>query len=341
MNTSINIKEIESYSREYAEKICTRYFAANEKISGQDILGLCNIKQINLLVLKNLFENWISSSESMKSPYFNYNAPEVVELYTKFSNVLSRHILITREHFEPLLTKSIKESLLLIFSPYEFYSHIINDDRRNKLSVDDLKSLKKYIKTNAHLVDDLITMMERETKAVMFIDEVYVMFNEVCENTKEDPEDITPYLEKLSSVIPLTPGQVYLEATEENIQHQPEPANDHVEVENINEQFSNEQSTLVEEFSNEQSTIADFHEGQPIESIKRGININQKFLFVKELFSMDDDEFLDFISKLDECNNFSDANIIIQSQYIDSDKWDAENEVVQEFMDIVQKRFKS
>jgi len=341
MDTSINIKEIESYSREYAEKICTGYFADNEKISGQDILGLCNIRQINLLVLKNLFENWTSASESMKSPYFNYDAQEVAELYTKFSNVLSRHILISREYFEPLLTNSVKEAILLMFSPYEFYSHIINDDRRNKLSVDDMKSLKKYIKTNAHLLEDLIMMMEREAKNVMFIDEVYHMFNEVCENTKEDPEDISPYLEKLSSVIPLTSEQVYLEIPEEKTQPQAEPVEVPDDTVNINEQFSNEQSTLVEEFSNEQSTIADFHEGQAIESIKRGININQKFLFVKELFNQDDDEFLNFISRLDECTDLPIANNLIQSEYIDSGKWNKEDEVVLEFLDIVQKRFKS
>ena len=94
MDTSINIKEIEAYSRDYAESICNNYFAEKEKINGNDILELTNIKQINLFIIKNLFENWISSSESMKSPYFNYDAPEVVEIHTRYNNILSRHILI-------------------------------------------------------------------------------------------------------------------------------------------------------------------------------------------------------------------------------------------------------
>jgi hypothetical protein len=341
MDTSINIKEIEAYSRDYAEKICNNYFAEKEKINGNDILELTNIKQINLLILKNLFENWISSSESVKSPYFNYDAPEVIEIHTRYNNILSRHILIPREHFEPLLTNSVKEAFLLIFSPFEFYSHIINDDRRNKISVDDLKNLKRYIKTNAHLLEDLITAMEKDPKGSMFIDEVYVLFNEVCENTQEDPEDISTYIEKFSSVIPLTPNQVYLETPEEEKQIQEDSVEEKIDSTSINEQFTQPQTTLAEEFSTEHSTLADFHESQPIESIKKGISINQKFLFVKELFNQNDDQFLDFISKLDNCKDINEANGIIQSDYIEPGKWDAENEIVIEFMEIVDKRFKS
>ena len=341
METSINIKEIESYSLKFSKKICDEFFAQKEKINGNEILELCDIIQINLLVLKNLFENWLDSSEKMKSPYFNYESVEVRELYSKYSNTLSRNILIDRENFEPLLSESVKEIFLLIFSPYEFYSHFINDDKRHKIRLTDLKNLKKYVKINSHLLDDLIVLVEKDGRESLFIDEVYELFNEVCESTKEDPEDITQYLESLSNVVPLKAEQIYLEDPSEKVTETNDKESDNSDSGIINEQYVDEKTPLMEKFSNEQSTLADWHEKMGIESIKKNISINQKFLFVKELFNENDEEFLDFITRLDSCNDYDGADQIMKSEYLERDKWDVDSEAVKEFIEIIEKRFKS
>ena len=341
METSINIREIESYSMDFSKKICDEFFSENNKISGNEILELCEIRQINLLVLKNLFEEWRDTSENLISPYFNYENEEVRELYKKYANALSRNILIDRDHFEPLLSISVKEAFLLIFSPFEFYAQFINSEKRNKISLSDLKTLKKYIKINGHLLDDLIKIVENDTRESIFIDEIYELFNEVCESTKEDPEDITKYIDMFSKVIPLKAEQVYLESSGTDTTEKTDLKKTESESQTINEKFHQEKSPLVEKFVISKNTLADKHEQMPIESIKRSISINQKFLFVKELFNGDDDEFLAFISELDNCLDLKEADQMINTRYHETGKWNEESDTVQQFRQIVNKRFRS
>ena len=58
MEDKINIKAVAKYSGAFAAKISEAYFSKKEKISGSDILNLCQIRQVNLFVLRDLMKTW-------------------------------------------------------------------------------------------------------------------------------------------------------------------------------------------------------------------------------------------------------------------------------------------
>ncbi len=58
MDEKISLQAVEEYSVAFSSKIANEYFAQHQKISGADILKLCQTKQINLFVLRELLKAW-------------------------------------------------------------------------------------------------------------------------------------------------------------------------------------------------------------------------------------------------------------------------------------------
>ena len=56
--------------------------------------------------------------------------------------------------------------MLLIFSPYDFYTHILemNDDA---MKVEDLKRILRYVKVNKNLLEVMIQKVEEQHLAVV------------------------------------------------------------------------------------------------------------------------------------------------------------------------------
>jgi len=78
-------------------------------------------------------------------------------------------------------------------------------------------------------------------------------------------------------------------------------------------------------------------QNQPISDISIAIGLNDKFLFIKELFHNDSDLYK---KTIDTLNNASDFNNAIQ--YIDSNfKWDFENPSVQKLLELIRRRHPS
>jgi len=146
MQKKLNEDFIEEYSEQFAKLVCDGFFAEHPAINGQEILKVTPSKQVNFFVIKLLFNNWQQESQRLESPFFDYSAPEVKEALLQFMNVLSRHIEVKREEFEPLLQDAIRDTLFLIMSPSAYLE--IELDRRGveELSPKLAKSLLKYIK---------------------------------------------------------------------------------------------------------------------------------------------------------------------------------------------------
>lgn len=110
-----------------------------------------------------------------------------------------------------MLKESTKDSFLLAFSPYDFYSKEINQRDNSRLRLSDLKDLKKYIKFNVFLLDGLIAYFESHKEKVVFNETAFEMLNEVCSNSDEQPADIQPLLAEFSKTLPLSLADIYLE----------------------------------------------------------------------------------------------------------------------------------
>lgn len=316
MESKLNHQAIDAYSKALAKQLTQSFFSNSSHISGKEILELSPNKQINLMVLKNLFKKWKKENAKLQSPYFDYHSDTVKKAMKDFMNTLSRHIYVKKEHFEPLLKESIKDSVLLAFSPYDFYSKEINQRDDSRLHLSDLKDLKKYIKFNDFLLDGLIKHFESSKEKVVFNDMAFEMFNEVCSNSEEQPADIQPLLAEFSKTLPLSLADIYLEEEK-------------VEAGILNDSLK----------SKEKQTLADKLAKSGGKSMMKMLTLNQRFMFVNELFEGNQNQFLSAIEQIDGMDNYKEASSHIKKSFADKYNWDMETEEVQEFMVLVEKRF--
>jgi hypothetical protein len=268
------------------------------------------------MVLKNLFRKWKKENAKLQSPYFDYHSDEVKKAMKDFMNTLSRHIYVKKEHFEPLLKESIKDSVLLAFSPYDFYSKEINQRDDSRLRLSDLKDLKKYIKFNDFLLDGLIEHFESHKEDVVFNDTAFEMFNEVCSNSEEQPADIQPLLAEFSKTLPLSLADIYLEEDKD-------------QTGILNEKLQ----------SKDKQTLADKLAKSGGKSMMKMLTLNQRFMFVNELFEGNQNQFLSAVEQIDGLDNYKEASTLVKKSFADKYSWDMETEEVQEFMELVEKRF--
>ena len=140
MIQKLNKTAILSYSEKFSQIFCDSFFVKEDFISGEQILSLTNIRQVNLFVLKSIFEKWQQESSSLYSPFFDYNIPEVQKALKELMNILSRNISINRENFEPLLTQAVDDTITLLLAPDEYYNRFFQSGEKKKISV------KKHIK---------------------------------------------------------------------------------------------------------------------------------------------------------------------------------------------------
>ncbi|MDL5049215.1 hypothetical protein QQ054_24685 [Oscillatoria amoena NRMC-F 0135] len=114
MDEKISLEAIALYSDAYAEKILKKFFADKNRITGQEILVFSDVQQVNLFIIRDLFKAWKEETKKLKSPFFDYEKPEVKAALETFMNVLSKNIAIDRTHFAPLVKKAVSQTLLVI-----------------------------------------------------------------------------------------------------------------------------------------------------------------------------------------------------------------------------------
>lgn len=135
-------------------------------------MSITPTKQLNLLIIKNLFERWQEETESIKSPYFDYETPEIAEAMEKLMNLLSRNISVKRTYFEPLLIQATEDTLRLLLAPYLFYEQEFDNQGTRFHLEEDFKPLAKYIKTHTSLLEKITEALEKETDSEGFVDAV-------------------------------------------------------------------------------------------------------------------------------------------------------------------------
>ena len=343
MESTINNEYINSYSERFSVKIMDSFFQNKAFIDGDGILNLSDIRQVNLFIIKNLMVNWKKETENLKSSYFNYESPDVKNALQDFLNILSQNILIGAKEFKPLLKKAVSDTLILLLSPYNYYSLELLSIG-SPVTLAELSSRRKFIKINNTLYESFIRKIEFLEVDNIQIKEAKQYFDQVCEEISFSPEDQEDYISSFSKILPFEIDQVYSEVPELNVNEQSEEGEIFISSEGdktpIHEQFYEEKTTLADALKSENSdSLLSFHQNQKIESIKKNISIHQKFKFVKELFENNDDYFSEVIEHLDNCNSKDEAQEYLNEKFLNTDKWQAENETVNDFMSVFNKKF--
>ncbi|HNP20229.1 MAG TPA: hypothetical protein PKL31_17445 [Fulvivirga sp.] len=332
MDNNLNRAGITNYSKRYASSVINTFFKSKQKIGGEDIKHLVDIQQINLFVIKNLFEEWQKETDKLKSPYFDYSSPQVAQALTEFMNTLSRNISIEKKAFEPLLIRAVEESVLLIFSPYDFYTHL-TEHSNGEMTIGNLKRTLKYVKVNRNLLESLIANMEKQKLERVDEEKYATLLHEVFQNIQASPDDIGVYFDNFSKIEPLKEGDIY-GVTKET---EAEPVISKVKPTNENKpEVEPDGPTINDKHTNTAASIAEIHESKKIDNLKSHLSINQRFMFQKVLFDGDEKAFYEALDFLDNCNSKESAMKHIYATY---PHWNVESEEFEEFVELLDKRF--
>lgn len=105
------------------------------------------------------------------------------------------------------------------------------------------------------------------------------------------------------------------------------------------DQFVQPASSIIEQLSiiQTEDEIADKLKTKPITSLTEAIGINDKFLFIREIFNGNQNEYDKALSRLESADNIADARAVIMSYTGDNLK----NEAVKQLLDLVKRKLPS
>jgi hypothetical protein len=115
MQDKYSLAKCEQYGRRLATRLSQQFFGPqpDATLDGPALLKFTPIRQVNLLVLRQLLGRWQQEASALRSPYFDFEAGPVRTALGQFMNVLSRHIRLDRAALEPLLTQAVTDTLVL------------------------------------------------------------------------------------------------------------------------------------------------------------------------------------------------------------------------------------
>lgn len=346
MDEKISLEAIALYGDAYADKVLKEFFSSKDKITGPEILSLCNVQQVNLFVVRELFKSWKEETKKLKSQYFNYDDAEVKEAMESLMTVLSKNISIDRASFAPLLKKAVGQALLVVFDPYDFFSMIVAGDN-NKLELAPFREEIKYLKINKAPLERMLQKLEDKGVKEISGNEAFSILDQILEEVGFTPDDVEEYLDKFSAVIPLDANKFYVSKHE--LDEQPKLPIQEVVKEKIPEplkavnkpkvltQQQPQPTISVNDTLTRQSRPSIIDNFQRIARIKDSLTINQKFMFTKVLFHGDFELFSKAIDHLDKLDGIRSAMRYIEDEHAGS--WDHDSEEFHEFMELVEKRF--
>lgn len=204
MENKLNRQGLLAYGQQFSDKVLNSFFQQNEKVTGSQLLEFTPIRQVNLMLIKNLYEKWQAETRRLQSPYFDYSSETVQEALRNFMNTLSQNIAVAKADFQPLLEQSVHESLLLALFPAEYFESEISLLSENKLSPQRVKELGKYIQYNKVLLDAVQTDIEAFHVKQVATGELVKAIGKKAEVLADKCMTLSQLVAEFGAVVPLT-----------------------------------------------------------------------------------------------------------------------------------------
>lgn len=101
------------------------------------------------------------------------------------------------------------------------------------------------------------------------------------------------------------------------------------------------EETINKQFEKEEETLAEHHEKAPKEgSILSLISLNHRYMFIKDLFRNDKNEFENALMELEEYDSFDASVEFLVQGYAKHNEWDMQSDEVKEFLKVLFRRFR-
>lgn len=108
---------------------------------------------------------------------------------------------------------------------------------------------------------------------------------------------------------------------------------------NINEASAGTHTSLNEKLKQSKIDLGDTLTEAPIRDLRKAIGVNDRFLFINELFRGDEVAYERSIKTINGFSIFAEAEYWIQRELKVKNGWDANNQMVAQFLQLVKRRF--
>ena len=338
MSYKLKQDSIDIFSKEVSASICSQFFKENEKIDGNQLMSITGSKQTNLLLVKMLFDKWQLEMAKLESPYFAFEKEEVKTALAAFMKVLSKHIQVARTDFEPILSNALRVSIILHFDSKKFYQDHLVADEEFDLSVQSLNDLKKYLKFNAIPFFDLLKEVKVETITNKEIKAQIKLAYASADLEEIDAHDFLKELaviDKFDSLFDMEPEIMEeIEVVKEAPVVQPKAKASKIKL--IADE-DEEMPGLNHKFEKPTSTLADVLHKKAKKDIESSLNLNDKFMFINNLFGGNKTDFKNALKDLESSSDFDDAKSKVETKY--GGEWNMDGEEVQALFQVLERRF--
>lgn len=350
MNNNLDLSKVQSYSTALSSKLCNGYFSGDGVISGEEILQFSPVQQINLYIIKGLFEQWKDEFQKLESPYFNYQSEEVKEALSSFMNTLSKNIAVAKKDFLPLTQKAIYDTLLICISPEHYFEGEFLDEKI--YSKESLHEKLKYTKIRPALLENFDSYLLSLNTSKISGSELKSFMSSVSSFTSEDEEAAQQLLDHVSALLQFEVKDFILpsfspEAIAANkpfgeVKTAPEVTAKAIEKtkEVIQTKNTDQQLTINDSLkANPETSIADRFSKTKIEDLKSSIPLNLKFLFINILFDGNSVDYAHALSQVEESESFDKATQLLNTNFGSKYNWTLHQEEKDEFLKIIERKF--
>ncbi|MDB5256445.1 MAG: hypothetical protein JWM14_1140 [Chitinophagaceae bacterium] len=355
MNTNLDLSKIQAYSTALSSKLCNSFFSGKEIINGEQLLSFTPVAQLNLFIVKTLFERWKDELQKLKSPYFNYEAQEVQEALNGFMNTLSKNIAVSKESFSPLVQKAIADTIILSLSPAEYIQMEFNSSPVSSKTalLDKLKYhkiqetiFKRFQEQLSNLSrgevssEDLHTIItalplssiEEEAKAKDVLDGIYALLQ--FDIKEFNPQTLKTSFQQEAVKVNIPFGEENKPITSIPVQKKP------MEKTVLQQKMGEQQLTINDSLkSSQESSIADRFSKSKIEDIKSSIPLNLKFLFINILFDGNSVDYNTALNEIEQAESIEKVKQLLDHNYSEKYKWSNHTEEADEFLKIIERKF--
>ncbi|MBO9639914.1 MAG: hypothetical protein J7576_17220 [Siphonobacter aquaeclarae] len=372
----LDVTAVENYAKAYASQLCRQYFSEKNRINGDDLLRLSSVPQVNLFVLRDLYEAWKETASAFRSPYFDFEQEEVKTSLQTFLNTVSKYISVQRKDLEPLLTKATHETLELLLQPESYFDGWLREQPDFRLTSAALKHFQKYNRIHKSIVAGLSARLAG--RDAVYINEVLALVPGLLAQADAPQETLSAF----SATLPLEESSLYQgnffdqivpEPVAEQVSATPTPepvvpapappvAAQPVIPQAVPEpvviapakQPAREESTAVhQQYASTGATLNDsLRKEKPAaeslasqlrpkngESIHSFISLNRKFIFINQLFQGDATAYHHAVDELEKCQAFDQAKDLMNRTYSTKYNWRNVVDEADDFYEIVRRRF--
>ncbi|MCG8475880.1 MAG: hypothetical protein MI784_10450 [Cytophagales bacterium] len=363
MELEINFSFLENYASTFSRAVLSDFFLSREKATGNDLLKLTPSEQVNLFILKQLFEKWQKEMSKLESPYFDFQISEVRQALHRFMNVLSKNISVGQEHLPPLVEQAAADALLLAFSPLDYFEKSLLEGAGESISYESICQEHKYNRLHREEIEAVKTHMEKHILRSISVEKFITILSEQL--VAENDSNHTEFIQQLASIAPVKASD-FLHETKppepapaaesflfdslaKDFQAEigePEQQTDKQEEPPVTKEWSFGKSensservfTLNDRLASQRKTsLAESHQHKSHDSLLDSLSINQKFRFMNELFNGQREQLNASLSKLDHCSNAREALQVIEKELIPYHSWDSKSAIVKDFISVIKR----